>query len=679
MNNIDKKHSEEVHLYSRELAWIKFNFRVLLEGKRPTNPLLERIKFLSISATNLDEFVEIRIAKLEQKRHLEEHKKEVEFLLKKIYHFISLMYREMYSTWQREILPSLEENQIFLLEYSQLDFDQKEYVDNIFTTEYQNILTLFRVNREDAVPLVLNKVLCFAILAQEENSSAEYLILVSIPRILPRLIKIPNKKGQKSGETFILLSEVLRDNVKRLLPKDSVQELVVFRVTRNSNLYFNEEEISDILNAVELELHNRAKGDAVRLEIHKNVSLKLLLLLQKYFNLQEQQVMKVDYPVNFPRIAAFYDLLDRPKLKYKQFIPKEVSLGGNIFETISKKDILLHHPYESFTPIIMFLQVAADDPDVVAIKMTLYRVTKNSPIVEALILAAHNGKDVTVVLELQARFDEESNISWAKKLLEAGAIVLYGTVGMKTHCKVTAVSRLENNNIITYCHIGTGNYNEKTSQLYTDLSLFTRKEKITKDVLTLFHGLTSKNNNINFHHLLVAPYNMLSTFIKAIENEIKAVKNGKQGLIIFKLNSLQDKEVIEVLHKAAVAGVTILGIVRGACCYKFNKSIFPNVRIISIIGRFLEHSRIYYFKNHEPYSLYMGSADWMPRNLRRRIEVVVPIIDKDIQDRILHEILAFPLKDNFNSMELRTFFSYPAVKTEEYFSAQDEFMNLAKL
>ena len=669
---------KQLNFYHRDLSWLRFNFRVLIESKRLTNPILERLKFLSIAASNLDEFFEIRVARLEQEQELENHhQKYFQDTLKKIYRIISMFSKEMYDIWQNNILIDFQKENIFLRDYDSLEEHQQEYVNNIFKIECKPVLTVIRVNSDHTFPLILNKVLCFAMLIKEINDDTEHLLLVSIPRILPRVIKIPNANGV-IGDSFILLSDILQGNLQSLFPNEKVLETVVFRVTRNSNLYLNEEETLDLLPAIELELHNRKKGDAVRLEVTDNISNNMYILLKKYFKLEDRQINKVKYPVNFPRMMAFYNLLDRPDLKFKSFIPKEYSEYKNIFSSIQQSDILLHHPYDSFSTINLFFEKASIDPNVVSIKVTLYRVASDSPIIASLITAALHGKEVTVLVELKARFDEASNIAWSKKLLENGVRVVYGFPGLKTHCKITAVSRLENQKVVTYCHIGTGNYNEQTAKAYTDLSLFTCNPEITNDILDVFHLLTSKIKTITFKNILVSPTFMLPHFLEMIKNETKIALTGKKAKIIFKMNSLQDPEIISALHEAALAGVEILGIIRGVCCYKFNQKQFPNLKIISIVGRFLEHARVYYFENNKPYKLFIGSADWMPRNLRRRVEVVIPIIENHIMDRILNQIIAFQNKDNFNAMYYRTLFKFPNYKTEEYFSAQEKFIDIAE-
>ncbi len=673
---------EHSRFTNRELSWLKFNFRVLEEGRRKKNPLLERLKFLSIVASNLDEFFEIRVAGLEQQLAAENQSVDnsgltPEKILNRVYRGTNYLVKLLYFTWNYEILPGLAKEEIFILSYSQLSFEQKKYLNQLYYEEIYPVLTPIKIDSAHPFPWIINKALCIAVVFESSVPNKIELGVVTVPRILPRIIKIPSIKGKPSA--FILISEIIQENLDGLFKGYNIRFKTSFRVTRNSNLYLNEEEASDLLEAIKAELHNRKKGDAVRLEIRKNATPELIEQLCIIFNLKKNHVYFSDGPVNFNRLMSLYEMLDRVDLKYKTFYPYQLKWlreKENIFQKIKEKDILLHHPYQSFQPIIYFLEKAAHDKDVLAIKMTLYRTATDSPLIHALIDAAQNNKEVTVVVELKASFDEASNVAWAKYLLDNGVHVVYGLLRLKTHCKLLLIIRKEAKKIVKYVHIGTGNYNPKTASMYTDMSLFTSHLEIIKDVVEVFNFLTSLSKKPNFKRLLVAPNFMLNKFLRMIDREIKATKEGKKGLIIFKVNALQETSIINALYKASEAGVQIYGIVRGICCLKpGRKGYSENIYIKSIIGRFLEHTRIYYFANSKP-NLYIGSADWMPRNLHHRIEIATPILDKNIHNRIIHEILEFQLQDNVDARVINA-------KTKEgmsstLFSSQKTFISLSQ-
>ncbi len=673
---------KSARLNNRELSWLRFNFRVLEEGRRKTNPLLERLKFLSIVASNLDEFFEVRVSGLEQQLTAQSPPADSsgltqEKILNRIYRGTSYLVRLLYSTWNQEILPGLAQEKIFILSHSDLSNEQKEYLQRLYYKEIHPILTPIKIDPAHPFPWIINKALCIAVVFQSEIANQIEFGVVTVPGILPRIIRIPALKGKPP--TFILISEIIQENLDELFKGYIIHSKAPFRITRNSNLYLNEEETSDLLEAIKVELHNRKKGDAVRLEIREYATTDLIKQLCTIFNLRQNQVHFANGPVNFNRLMSLYSMVDRADLKYEPFSskqPKWFQREKNIFQKIQEQDLLLHHPYQSFQPVIHFLEKASEDKDVLAIKMTLYRTVTDSPFIHALIKAAQNGKEVTVVVELKARFDEASNVAWAKYLLDNGVHVVYGLLGLKTHCKLLLVIRKEGNGIVKYSHIGTGNYNPKTALLYSDISLFTCHADIMRDVVEVFNFLTSRSKELRCKKLLVAPNFMLKKFLKMIDEEIKIAKEGKKALIIFKVNGLQETSIIEALYKASEAGVKVYGIVRGICCLKpGRKQYSENIQIRSIIGRFLEHTRIYYFENSKP-KLYMGSADLMSRNLRRRVEVLTPILDKNITEEIIRDILELQLQDNVDARILNPLSK--ETTTKRRFSSQKAFIQLAE-
>ena len=680
------------HFYNRELSWLKFNYRVLQEGMRKSNPLLERLKFLAIVANNLDEFFEIRVAMLEQKLASNLNsasapdKLTSSQVLTRIYRLVGKLLQDLYHSWNEDILKSLAEENYAIINHREFTPKQREFVDKYFEDKLYPVLTPIKIDSAHPFPWVINKALCIAALLKHDDDDDFQLGVITIPRVLPRVLKLPADGGNMKAFTFV--TEIVEANMDKMFKGYQILGQAPFRITRNSNLYFDEEEESNLLKAVENELANRRKGDAVRMEIHKDAPELLISDLRRFFKLRPEQTNKVNGPVNFNRVMALYKMIDRTDLKEHSFVPAKPEWyknNENIFNRIRERDILLHHPYESFAPVLHLLKKASVDPAVLAIKITLYRTGDESPIIKSLIAAASNGKEVTVVLELMARFDEQSNVTWAKHLLDHGVHVVYGLLGYKTHSKLMLIVREEDDKLVKYMHIGTGNYNESTARLYTDLSLFTCKENISRDILEIFTVLTSQSRKPSFDSLMVSPFNMIQKFLEKIENEIQAVKEGREGRIIFKVNSLQDETIIKALYRASIAGVKIIGIVRGICCLKpGRKGYSENISIRSIVGRFLEHARIFYFENSRPHRLFIGSADWMPRNLRRRVEVITPIQDKDIENRILNEVLELQLQDTHDARVSGKFWKLPtdeelADDANGFFSSQQEFMRLAEL
>lgn len=679
------------HFKNRELSWLRFNYRVFQEARRKSNPLLEKIKFLGIVASNLDEFFEVRVSGLEQKLESGSSKSAADGLtpqvsLKRIYRIVNRMINNLYTIWNKEIIPQLKKEGYEILEYSRLNEEQREYLEEYYEKQLQPVLTPIKVDPAHPFPWLINKAICIATLLNPEGSEEDFQLgIITLPRVLPRILELPSNT-QNHG-SFIFLREVVEANINRLFKGYQISGSAAFRITRNSNLYLNEEEASNLLQEIQKELHNRRKGDAVRLEIKSDSPVKIIEYLRDFFQLADRQVHQVNGPVNFYRVMSLYKMIDRDDLKDEQHVPAKPDWMSDdeedLFTKISEKDRLLHHPYETFEPVIKMLHDSAIDDNVLAIKMTLYRTGEESPIIQALIEAAARGKEVTVVLELKARFDEESNVNWAKYLLDNGVHVVYGLLGLKTHSKLILVVRQGASQIRKYVHIGTGNYNQSTAKLYTDLSLFTCNSVITDDVVEVFNMLTSQSKQPVFKKLLVSPYFLLKKFLSMIDREIRLAKQGKKARIIFKVNALQDEDIIKALYRASAEGVEIIGIVRGICCLKpHRKGLSENIKIISIVGRFLEHSRIYYFENGAPHRTYMGSADWMPRNLKRRVEVITPILDKDIEKRILTEILEAQLHDNYNAREIDRPFKFPETKPNKkdsnYFCSQSYFIAQSK-
>lgn len=668
------------HYYNRELSWLRFNFRVLQEGLRQTNPLLERLKFLAIVANNLDEFFEVRVAGLEQKLASDIATSAADGLtpkqsLKRIYRMVGIMLDRLYGAWHKDILTNLRQEGYGVLNHDEYSERQMEFVETYFQEKLYPVLTPIKIDSAHPFPWVINKALCIAALLQQADEEEYQLGVITIPRVLPRIITLPSDSRYKQSFTF--LPQVVEANIRYLFKGYNILGVAPFRITRNSNLYLNEEEESNLLRAVEKELLNRRKGDAVRMEIRQG-SPQIAEELRKFFHLRHDQVNQLNGPVNFNRVMALYKLIDRNDLKDASYAPRDPEWLGNesIFAKIREKDILLHHPYDSFHPILHLIEKAASDPNVLSIKITLYRTGDESPIINSLLRAASNGKEVTVVLELMARFDEASNVVWAKHLLEHGVHVVYGLLGYKTHCKLMMIVREEGNRIMKYVHVGTGNYNEQTARLYTDLSIFTCREELTQEVLEVFNVLTSQSRNPQFEALIVSPFNSMNRFLELIDAEAAAARAGKPARIFFKVNALQEDDIVRALYRASMAGVQIHGIVRGICCLKAGRRPYSeNIRISSIVSRFLEHSRIYYFEN-APHRIYIGSADWMPRNLRRRVEVVAPILDPDIEKEV-RSILELQLADTYDSRVAGKAWSAPSredLESGARFSAQHYFM-----
>ena len=642
---------------NRHLAWLDFNRRVLEEASDCRNPLLERVKFLAITASNLDEFVEVRLAGLlQQVEHGSQElgpdglspQEQLRALTTSIRDFVD----DQYDCWNHKLLPALREENIRIQAMAKLDRAQRDAVDLFYTRQVDPLLSPVTIDPAHPFPHVLNKALCIAFLLRRRGrNGATYLGVVTVPRKLPRLVRLygdPTKTIE-----YVFLHDLIASHARNLYRGYEVLSAGAFRVTRNSNLYLHEEEARNLLETVDSQLHNRRKGDVVRLEVEAEAAPDIVEPLRSRFALREWQVFRTPGPVNLSRLLSLADQTLRPDLKFQSFVPRPLQLSantGNLFEQVRKGDILLHHPYDSYQPVVNFLEAAAQDPRVLSIRQTLYRTSEDSPIVRALIEAAQT-KEVTVVVELKARFDEASNIRWARNLEEAGVQVSHGLVGLKTHCKLALVVRQDpDGEIRRYAHLGTGNYNPSTARFYTDLSLLTGNGRLTESVQSVFNFLTARAERSSYRPLFVAPVDLAANCVELIEREAANARRKLPSRIIAKVNALIDQKIIQALYRASQAGVEIDLIVRGGCALRPGiPGLSHRIHVRSIVGRFLEHSRIYYFENAGAPEVYLGSADWMPRNLYERVEVMFPIHDPEIRRRVCDEILANYLNDTAKS------------------------------
>ena len=681
------------YFINRESSWLEFNRRVLQEAEDESNPVLERVKFLAITANNLDEFFEVRVAGLVQQIEdgftqggpdgltLSEERVLIAKTAKK---FVD----EQYRCWNETLLPELMENGIRVLGIDELDPEARAFAEEYCEKELDPLLTPVTVDPAHPFPRVINKALCMAfLLRRRRRSSMTYVGVVTVPRSLPRLIRLP---AQGTAD-YIFLADLVAHHAARMYRGYEIVSSAAFRVTRNSNLYLQEEESRNILESVRAELHNRRKGDAVRLEIEATADPEIIDRLRMNFELDPWQVFSVDGPVNLSRLFAIYGETNMPDLKFRPFSPRELRLTGktkDLFEELREHDILLHHPYDSYDAVVSFVASAATDPGVLAVKQTLYRTGDNSPIVQALIAAAET-KEVTAVVELKARFDEASNIRWARDMEDAGVQVFHGLVGLKTHCKLCLLVRRDPDGITRrYCHIGTGNYNPSTAKIYTDFSLFTSDPEITSAVHKVFSFLTAYAEHPDYDPLIVAPLHMTEQCLALIDRETEHAMAGRPARIIAKMNALLDKNMVTALYRAAQAGVEIDLIVRGICSLRPGiRGVSSRIHVRSIVGRYLEHSRVFDFANGGEGETWIGSADWMPRNLSDRVEVLVPVRDEFIRERIRHEILDALLQDNRKARLLQRDGTYLHTRRvrrgqirqkQDGFNAQEFFMGLAE-
>lgn len=667
---------------NRELSHLSFNQRVLAQALDNDHPLLERLKFLLIFSSNLDEFFEIRVAGLMQSIKFEReargldgaHPKETLREISKICHETV---EQQYSILNDLLMPEMEQEGIRFLRRRDWTKKQTEWVTNYFEREVLPIISPIGLDPAHPFPRLVNKSLNFIVELDGSDAFGRDLnyAIVPAPRSLPRIISLPDELC-KSGYNFVFLSSIIHAHADQLFSSMDVKGCYQFRITRNADLDVDVEGIADLARALRGELHSRRFGTAVRLEVADNCPEELVKYLLKEVNLTHDELYRVNGPVNLKRLFAVTSIVNRPDLVYTPFtpkLPKGLSRKDNILDAVSKKDFLLLHPYESFTPVIEFLRQAAKDPNVIAIKQTLYRTNENSAIVSALIDAARNSKEVTAVVELRARFDEEENLELASKLQEAGVVVVYGVVGYKTHSKMVLIIRREGDQIRRYVHLGTGNYHSGTARLYTDYSMLSANPALGEDVHRVFQQLTSMGKNERLKKLLHAPFTLRRSLIKMIDHEAKAQRDGKQGRIILKCNGLTETKVIQALMRASQAGVKIDLIIRGMCCLRPGISgVSDNIRVHAIIGRLLEHTRAYYFKNSDP-GVYCASADLMERNLNRRVETCFPVEEPALAERIVKE-LNYYIEDNLQRWELQSDGTYILYHEEPGIGAQSRLL-----
>ena len=702
----EKKQSEKPdfknpeYYANRELSWLQFNSRVLSEARDKTIPLFERVKFLSITASNLDEFFMVRVASLKDMVNAGYHKKDIAGLtpeeqLKKLNKETHQLVSQQYSTYNRSLLPLLRQKGLTLIEHHEdLSREQAKYIDRYFEDNVYPVLTPMAVDSSRPFPLIRNKSLNIGALLKKKgladkkekggkkdgDEEVEF-ATVQVPSVLSRIVTIPSKEG----ETFvILLEEIIERNMSKLFLNYDIICAHPFRIMRNADLSIEEDEAEDLLKEIEKQLKKRQWGEAIRLEVEDGIDKGLLNIIKSELKIAQEDIYAIRGPLDLTFCMKLYGIEGFDDLKVKAYTPqpvKELLAECDIFEEIRMGDILLHHPYQSFQPVVDFIKQAARDKKVLAIKQTLYRVSGNSPIIAALAQAAENGKQVSVLVELKARFDEENNIVWAKMLEKAGCHVIYGLVGLKTHSKITLVVRREDDGIRRYVHLGTGNYNDATAKLYTDLGLFTCSEPMGEDATAVFNMLSGYSEPLNWNKLALAPLWLKDKFLFLINREREHAKEGRPAKIIAKMNSLCDKDIISALYKANAAGVEIHLIIRGICCLRTGiPGISDRITVRSIVGNFLEHSRIFYFENNGSDEIYLGSADWMPRNLERRVEILFPVEKEALKEKVLH-ILECQLSDTVKAHILKPDGTYDKVdkRGKALYNSQQAFCEEAVL
>ena len=683
----ERQMKKEACYANRELSWLKFNERVLEEAENENIPLCERLSFASIYQSNLDEFFMVRVASLKDMVHANYKKCDIAGMtpiqqLDAINLATKSFVESQYHTYNRSLLPLLKKEGILVLNHhEELTDKQGDFVDRYFMENVYPVLTPMAVDASRPFPLIRNKTLNIAALLQNKKEKEETVFAtVQVPSVLERLVRVPTEEGKYC---FIMLEQVIERNIDKLFSNYKVVCAYPYRIMRNADLTIDEEEASDLLKEIENKLKMRQWGEVIRLEIEEHVDKKLLRYLRDELKVAEEDVYKISGPIDLNVFMKMYGLEGYDYLRNPSFKPQPVAgldTQQDIFTSIRQGDIFLHHPYETFDPVVDFIYQAAKDPDVLAIKQTLYRVSGNSPIIHSLALAAENGKQVTVLVELKARFDEEHNIVWARKLEKAGCHVIYGLVGLKTHSKIALVVRREEDGIRRYVHLGTGNYNDSTAKLYTDCGIFTCKESIGEDATAVFNMLSGYSEPLSWNELVLAPYWLRNKFIGLIQRETKHARAGEHAKIIAKMNSLCDQEVISALYEASSAGVQIDLIVRGICCLRTGiPGVSENIRVRSIVGNFLEHSRIFYFENSGQSEIYMGSADWMPRNLDRRVEIVFPILDEEIKKKAFH-VLEIELLDTVKARVMQNDGTYARIdkRGKNILDSQKQFCEEAK-
>ncbi len=642
---------------NREDSWVSFDERVLSEARDKNIPLFERLKFLSITSSNLDEFFMIRVASLKDMVHAGYEKKDIagmtaqeqiDLILNRVHDMVNVQY----STYNRSLLPALKAIGLEIIpQHEDLNDAQKEYVDEFFDETVYPVLTPMALDSSRPFPLVRNKSLNIgALISQKDKKNDIHFSTVQVPSVLSRIVEIPSEK--KGVRCVILLEEIIERNIGKLFLGNNVVCAHPYRIMRNADLTIEEDEAADLLKEIQKQLKKRQWGEVIRLEVEDGMDKQLLKILKKELNIKGNDIFAINGPLDLTFLMKLYGMDGFDAYKEPKYTPQIVPAlrdYDSIFDAIREHDILLHHPYMTFDPVVNFVKEAAKDPDVLAIKQTLYRVSGNSPIIAALAQAAENGKQVSVLVELKARFDEENNIVWAKMLEKAGCHVIYGLVGLKTHSKITLVVRKEEDGIRRYVHLGTGNYNDSTAKLYTDCGLLTCSEQIGQDATAVFNMLSGYSEPKRWNKLSLAPLWLRDSFKMLIQRETEHAKNGNEARIIAKMNSLCDKEIISLLYEASAAGVKIDLIIRGICCLKTGiPGVSENITVRSIVGTFLEHARIFYFLNNGSEEYYMGSADWMPRNLDKRVEILFPVENEELQKELEH-ILDIQLRDNRKS------------------------------
>lgn len=686
---MEKDYLKSEYYENRELSWLKFNGRVLNEARDKSIPLLERLKFVSITSSNLDEFFMVRVASLKDMVHAGYKKKDIAGMtateqLEAINKDTRALVETQYSTYNRSLVPLMKNHGIEIIDrFEELTKEQEEYVDRYFEENVYPVLTPMAVDASRPFPLIRNKTLNLAALLSKKGDAKGEIefATVQVPSVLSRIVQIPaREEGMRS---FILLEQIIERNINQLFLNYDVLCAYPYRIMRNADLSIDEDEAEDLLQEIQKQLKKRQWGEVIRLEVEDGVDKRLLNILKEELHIQQEAIYKIGGPLDLTFLMKMYGLEGCDDLRYAPYKPQRVPQivpGEDIFEEIRKGDILLHHPYQTFDPVVDFIRQASVDPNVLAIKQTLYRVSGNSPIIASLAQAAENGKQVSVLVELKARFDEENNIVWAKKLEKAGCHVIYGLVGLKTHSKIALVVRREEDGIRRYVHLGTGNYNDSTAKLYTDLGMFTCSESIGEDATAVFNMLSGYSEPLSWNKLVVAPIWLRKKFLKLIKRETKYAQEGKEAFIKAKMNSLCDREIIAALYEASAAGVKIELVVRGICCLRVGiPGISENISVRSIVGNFLEHSRIFYFHNNGQEEIYMGSADWMPRNLDRRVEILFPVENERLMEEIKH-ILNTQLEDNMKAHILQSDGEYGKIdkRGKKRVNSQEQFCKEAK-
>ena len=680
--------TESKYYTNRELSWILFNKRVLSEARDKQIPLFERLKFLSITASNLDEFFMVRVASLKDMVNAGYTKKDIAGLrpeeqLKQVNEATHELVNLQYATYKRSLVPLLLQNGLRIIEqHEDMTAQETEYADRYFMENVYPVLTPMAVDSSRPFPLIRNKSLNIgALVRKKEGDEALEFATVQVPSVLPRIVPVPSEG--EGIRAVILLEEIIERNIHKLFLNYNIECAYPFRIMRNADLTIEEDEAEDLLKEIEKQLKKRQWGQAIRLEVESGIDKRLLKIIRQELSIHDEDIYQIDGPLDLTFLMKMYGLEGFDHLKESAYakpqpVP-ELPADCDIFGEIRKGDILLHHPYQTFAPVVDFIRRAAKDPDVLAIKQTLYRVSGNSPIIAALALAAENGKQVSVLVELKARFDEENNIVWAKMLEKAGCHVIYGLVGLKTHSKITLIVRREEDGIRRYVHLGTGNYNDATAKLYTDIGMLTCSETIGEDATAVFNMLSGYSEPRSWNKLSLAPLWLKDKFLYLIAREKRFAMAGRQARIIAKMNSLCDKDIIRALYEASAAGVRIELIIRGICCLRVGMPGAGSISVRSIVGNFLEHSRIFYFENDGASEIYCGSADWMPRNLERRVEILFPVENPGLKAKLKH-ILDCELQDTVKAHILKPDGSYEKVnrRGRAAFNSQLEFTREAR-